>query len=236
MNAPQNFYRTIEKKKIYQKVVEQITDLILQNQLQPGDKLPPERQLAEQLGVSRNAVREAVKALQERGLLDVVQGAGTFVRNLSSDTVSDSLSLYLQTNMPRYIQLMELREMLDVEIAGRLAQKIDAEYLDLLWQGIKRMERLLDSPGEFAKEDVAFHINFYRATKNDVILLVMQPVLELLVETMTVSFEKPESMISSLRGHRELVERIEAGDEKGARLIASQVIARGKGRLQKQAI
>ena len=122
--------------------MDQITTLILENRLQPGDQLPPERELAQKLGVGRNAVREAVKALQERGLLDVIQGAGTFVKHMNSDVISDSLALYIKTNM-QYIQLMDLREILDVEIAGRLAANVEKVDLTALWDSLERMQQLI---------------------------------------------------------------------------------------------
>lgn len=232
MAPPKSMYRMIERKALYRKVVDQITKLILHNELQPGDQLAPERQLAEELGVSRNAVREAIKALQEKGLLEVKQGAGTFVQSLTSDTVSESFSLYLQTDVNRYIQLMELREIIEVEIAGRLAEHIEPADLEKLWIRIEEMRQLVDSPLEFSRKDVNFHMEFYRATKNEILIVVMQPMMDLLAEAVSASFVAPGSAERSLKGHIELVERIEAGDAQGARRVADQVIKRGKEHLK----
>ena len=230
MSGENALYQTVSRSRVYEQVMDQITTLILENRLQPGDQLPPERELAQKLGVGRNAVREAVKALQERGLLEVIQGAGTFVKHMDSDVISDSLALYIKTNM-QYIQLMDLREILDVEIAGRLAANVDKVDLTALWDSLERMQQLIGSADEFAKEDVRFHIEFYRATKNEIILLVMQPVMNLLEEAVAASFQEPGSDASSLAGHRKMIERISAGDEEGARSSAAQIISRGRSRL-----
>jgi GntR family transcriptional regulator, transcriptional repressor for pyruvate dehydrogenase complex len=227
-----NFSRVVERKRLYQEVVEQVTDRVLNDHLQPGDRLPAERDLAAQLGVSRTAVREAIRALEEKGLVEVRQGAGTFVRSPDSESVSQSLSLYLHTNVTRYLQLMELREILDVEIAGRLAVQADREDLEQLNRRIARMWQLLDSPGEFAREDAAFHMDFYRAAKNDVLLMIMQPVMDLLEEAMEASFEEPGSAESSLRLHERLVGAIAGGDVADARRTVRQILSRGEMRMK----
>jgi GntR family transcriptional repressor for pyruvate dehydrogenase complex len=232
MEETGSFSRVAGPKRLYQEVVDQVTDLVLNNHLQPGDKLPAERNLAQQLGVSRTAIREAIRALEEKGLVEVRQGAGTFVRSPAPESVSASLSLYLQTNVARYLQLMELREMLDVEIAGRLAGRIDKEDLEQLQVRIAKMRQLLDSPSEFAHEDAAFHMDFYRAAKNEVLLMIMQPVMDLLEEAMAASFQEPGSPESSLRLHEKLVDQIAAADAAGARRITKQILARGKMRMK----
>ncbi len=231
MNAT-GFSRVAERKRLYQEVVDQVTELILQNRLQPGDRLPAERDLAQQLGVSRTAIREAIRALEEKGLVEVQQGAGTFVRSPSPEVVTESLSLYFQTNVTRYLQLMDLREILDVEIASRLARKIETEDLERLRAHIRAMQESLDSPERFAKEDVAFHMDFYRAAKNEILLMIMQPVMDLLEEAMAASFEEPGSAESSLLLHQELVERIAARDPEGARQVTRQILTRGEMRMK----
>jgi GntR family transcriptional repressor for pyruvate dehydrogenase complex len=226
-------YRAIrQKKRLSEDVVSQITDLILSKHLQPGDRLPSEHRLVEELGVSRSVVREGIKALEERGLVEVKQGSGTFVRSPSSEMVSDSFSLFLRTRIEQYSKLMEVRGILDVEIAGLLAERATEQDLERLGKSIERMWELLDSPREFAEEDVAFHMAFYAAMKNEVLLMIMQPIMEMLSEAMSVTFEAPGSPESSLQRHQKLVERIRARDSEGARDAMREIILRGEGRLQ----
>ena len=85
-------YHTIQSERLYEQIVDQIEQLILSNELKVNDRMPPERVLAEQFGVSRTAVREAVKALREKGLLEVYPGRGTFVTNTTSKSMRDSLA------------------------------------------------------------------------------------------------------------------------------------------------
>jgi GntR family transcriptional repressor for pyruvate dehydrogenase complex len=145
--------------------------------------------------------------------------------------VSDSFSLFLRTRIEQYSKLMEVRGILDVEIAGLLAERATEGDLERLGKSIERMWGLLDSPREFAEEDVAFHKAFYSAMKNEVLLMIMQPIMELLSEAMSVTFEAPGSPESSLRRHEKLVERIGAGDSEGARDAMREIILRGEERL-----
>jgi GntR family transcriptional repressor for pyruvate dehydrogenase complex len=233
MNKPDSLYTAIgEKRRLSERLVNQITDLILSQDLKPGDRLPPEHRLVEELGVSRSVVREGIKALEERGLVEVRQGSGTFVRRPSSETVADSFSLFLRTRIARYSQLMDVRRILDVEIAGRLAERATKEDLESLARRTARMWEVLDSPDEFVKEDVAFHMAFYAATKNEVLLTIMQPIMELLAEAMGVTFEAPGSAESSLRRHEKLLEHIRARDAEGARRAMREILSRGEERME----
>jgi len=225
-------YKTLRPKKLSEEVVNHFTELILQKQLRPGDRLPPERQLAEELGVSRTALREAVKMLQEKGLLDSKQGSGTFVRSLSADALAESLTLYVQSDESRYLELMELRSILDVELAGRLAETAIEHHIATLDKHVERMWHLLDKPDEFAAEDVAFHLDFYRAMDNSVLMSIVQPIMVLLEAAMRVTFDAPGSTESSLRRHVALMDRIRARDGEGARRTMGAIISRGEERVR----
>jgi GntR family transcriptional regulator, transcriptional repressor for pyruvate dehydrogenase complex len=224
-------YKTMKQKKLSEEVVSHFTELIMQQQLRPGDRLPPERQLAEELGVSRTSLREAVKRLQEKGLLDARQGSGTFVRSLSADALSESLSLFVQSDINRYLGLMELRSILDVEIAGRLAVSATEDDIAHLMQHIELMSHLLDSPDKFADEDVAFHLAFYESMNNSLLMSIVQPIMTLLNEAMQVTFVAPGAAASSLRRHIALIECIRAHDAEGARGVMRAIIARGEERV-----
>lgn len=234
MDDPTRFSPVSERTRLYQAVVSQVTERILADHLQPGDRLPSERDLSLQLGVSRTAVREAIRALEEKGLVEVRQGSGTFVRSPAPDSVSASLALYLHTNVARYLQLMDLRSILEPEIASRLAEKVEPDDLACLQARIARMHKLLDSPQEYAAEDAAFHMDFYRAAHNEVLLMIMQPVMDLLEEAMSVSFQEPGSAESSLSLHEKMVEQIAAGDAAGARRTVKQLLARGEMRMRRR--
>src|ERR1700675_304759 len=89
-------YQAIQAERLYQKIVEQIEQRILTGEIKVGDQLPSERELGDQFRVSRTAVREAVKALREKGLVEVRPGRGTFITNSTSQAARDSLGLMMR--------------------------------------------------------------------------------------------------------------------------------------------
>ena len=228
----EKIYKPIKRKTVSEEVADQITELVIQKHLSPGDRLPTERQLVEDLGVSRTALREAMKALSERGLVDVKQGNGTFIRHPSSSDMSSRFSLFLKNDVVRYLQLMDVREILEIEIAGRLASgTATAAEIDKMQQHLDRMHGLLDSPAEYAQEDVAFHVEFYRAMKNEVLLIFMEAIMQLLGDAMEATFIAPGSAESSLRRHQKLLDCIRNHDVESARQVMREIIARGRERL-----
>src|ERR1700688_3727564 len=91
-------YRIVKTSRLYEQIVQQVEASILKGQLKPGDQLPAERDLAQRFGVSRTAVREAVKTLREKGLVEAYSGRGTFVTNGTSQAIRQSLDLMIRIN------------------------------------------------------------------------------------------------------------------------------------------
>ena len=124
-------YKVIQSSRLYEQIVQQIEDSILKGELTEGSQLPAERELAEQFGVSRTAVREAIKALQEKGLVDAFPGRGTFVTNGSSNSMRRSLDRIIKTgDQDGSTYLVEVREILEPEIAALAASRADYEDLE----------------------------------------------------------------------------------------------------------
>ena len=101
-------------------------DAILEQRLEPGDRLPSERELGEQFGVSRTVVREAVRALVAKGVIEVISGSGLRIAEASPRTVRESLSLYLHNSTLDYERMHEVRAVLEVHMAGCLLYTSDA--------------------------------------------------------------------------------------------------------------
>src|SRR5947209_1142112 len=115
-------YEAIQSERLYEKIVEQIERRIWSGELKVGDQLPAERELGDQFHVSRTAVREAVKALREKGLVEVRPGRGTFVTNGTSQAVRDSLGLMMKFSLGNGSrEIVEVREMIEPEIAALAA-------------------------------------------------------------------------------------------------------------------
>ena len=130
-------YRTVKTSRLFEQIVQQVEDSILKGQLKPGDQLPAERDLAQRFGVSRTAVREAVKTLREKGLVEAYSGRGTFVTNGTSQAIRQSLDLMIRINQQEgSANLAELRLVLEPEIAGLAASRIEEQLLSTMRESV----------------------------------------------------------------------------------------------------
>lgn len=213
-------YRAVARQpKLADQVVEQIAELIATRQLQPGDRLPPERELAEHFGVSRTVIREAMRSLVAKGLLEVRPGSGMVISAPRPSSVAESISLLLRlsTDKDPYTHVHEVRRLLEVEIAGLAAQRATAENLQDLEALIQTMERSREDPEQFAEADVEFHASLAKATQNELFSVLLDSVVDIMLEVRHMAVALPGSIDSALRHHRHILERVKAGDVEGAR-------------------
>lgn len=201
-------------------VSEQIQNLIVDNHLLPGDRLPAERELAHQFGVSRTVVREAVRGLAAKGLLQVSPGrGGTTVRRPTANSVSESMSLYFRSG-PRmdYEKLIEVRRALEVEIAGLAAERHSEEDLQTLVDILAESNKIgADDREGFVRCDMAFHAALARATHNDLWSVLLDSVADLMIEGRRSGFDVPGTAARAYRYHKAIYQQIELGDAEGAR-------------------
>ena len=200
------------------RVTGQIENLIIENQLQPGDHLPPERELARQFGVSRTVVREAISALVAKSLLETKPGGGTLVRSPTAESVAQSMSLFLRGGQPELdmSKVVEVRRILEVEIAALAAERHTPEDLEameaILFEAANGQGR-----DHFAKTDVAFHAALARATHNELFGLLLDSVADIMFKVRYLGFDVPDAIARALIYHRAILEQVKAGDAEGAR-------------------
>src|SRR5260370_42243404 len=134
-------YETIQSQRIYEQIALQIEKRILEGELKLGEHLPPERELAEQFGVSRTAVREAGKALAEKGLVQGRPGRGTFVTNGTSQAMRRSLGRMLKIAQPEGARhLVEVREIFEPEIAALAALRASDDQIGAMREAVATMD------------------------------------------------------------------------------------------------
>lgn len=200
------------------RVTDQIENLIVVGQLQPGDRLPPERELARQFEVSRTVVREAVRALAAKGLLEVRSGSGTVVCSPTPRSVAQTMSLFLRVGQRDldYRKILEVRRLLEVEIAGLAAQRRTGEDLEA-------MEAILceaESGGDrdrFVRTDMAFHSALARATYNELFSVLLDSVADVMITMRQMAFDIPDAFARALKYHRAIFEQVKGGDPERAR-------------------
>jgi len=183
-------YKAVRTPRLFQQIVQQIEDTILKGLLKAGDQLPAERDLALTFGVSRTAVREAVKALREKGLVEAFSGRGTFITNGTSQAIRQSLSLLTKINQSDGLtHLAELRGILEPEIAALAASRIEESHLAAMREAFEAMENSGESPDKFIEADLDFHLGLAEAAANPLILSLIDSIVDLLREQRLRIFE-----------------------------------------------
>jgi len=176
-------YEEIQHGRLYEQIVAQIEKRILDGELNPGDKLPPERELCKQFAVSRTAVREAMNVLSLKGLIIVSPGKGTFVTDSISSATRDSIDLLLKHSNAHGIKdLVEIREILEPEIAALAAIRSTDDDIEALREACDAMDLALDNPDAFIEADLDFHLTLAKGTNNSLISLLLNPLIDLLRE------------------------------------------------------
>jgi GntR family transcriptional regulator, transcriptional repressor for pyruvate dehydrogenase complex len=206
----------IKSTRIYEEIVRQIKGMIAEGRLKSGDQLPPERDLAEKFLVSRTSVREALRALESVGLIEIRPGEGTFVRQISVEALVEPLALVLLSQRAMTSELFEARRLLEPSIAGLAAQRATPEE-------VQEMERILDAQArEIAAgntglaQDAMFHAALGTAAHNRAITRIVHALMDLLAQSREESIGTPGRPTRSHEDHRRILEAVRSGDAEAA--------------------
>lgn len=211
-------YKAIRSTRLYEQIVEQIEQSILEGALKPGDQLPAERELALQFGVSRTAVREAVKALREKGLVEAYTGRGTFVCDGTSEAVRQSFDLMVKFGLPEAtVHLAQLRQMLEPEIAALAALQIEPQLLATMREAVAVMDRSLRDPNAYIEADLDFHLALAEAAGNPLILSLIDSIVGLLREQRRGIFYVEGGPERGQYHHKRILDAIERHDSSASR-------------------
>jgi GntR family transcriptional repressor for pyruvate dehydrogenase complex len=176
-------YKALSSARLYEQVVEQIEALIISGRLTPGDRLPAERELGERFGVSRTVIREAIRSLQEKGLVEIRPGVGTFIYNGMSDIMRQSLErMMLIDRLQGLENVMQVREILEPAIASIAAHKARPHDIEAMEAAIEIMDRSMSNIEGFIAADHEFHLALARATQNRLILYLIDSIVDSLTE------------------------------------------------------
>jgi GntR family transcriptional repressor for pyruvate dehydrogenase complex len=206
----------IRSTRIYEEIVRQVKAMIAEGRLKSGDQLPPERDLAEKFVVSRTSVREALRALESLGLVEIRPGEGTFIREVSVEALVEPLALMMASQRKAIAELFEARRLLEPAIAGLAAHRATPEEL-------LEMERIL---AEQAKEigagrtglvqDGQFHAAIAVAAHNQAISRLVHGMMDLLTQSREESLNTPGRPARSHQDHQRVLEAIRRRDAEGA--------------------
>jgi len=215
-------FQPIKPKKVSIQIAEQIRSSILSGVFSPGDKLPPERELADLFGVSRPSVREALNILASAGMVMSYQGGGTVVLSLVGDTVGSFLSELIRVEQERALDVIEVRKGIESWTAFYAAERALPEDIDRMEEIITGMEMALDRTNYTRDLDANFHIVVARATHNIIWLHLMQSLFDAMKEfqqsVWRAVYLTREDHYLLFTHHRNIMEAIRAKDGEAARV------------------
>ena len=215
-------FQAVRKGRRYEQVAEQIQQLIAQGVLKPGDKLPAERELAAQFGVGRSSLRDAIRTLEANGLVESRHGAGTVIRDLSTESLVVPLARALVRKREMVAELLDVRRMIEPALAARAAQNATREEIAALETILARQEAKIGRGEDAIDEDSAFHDAVARAARNGVVLKVLDVLMDLLRESRERSLQVPGRVERSYAGHQRIFRAIKRRDPEGAEAAVKQ--------------
>ena len=211
-------YKTIQSFRLYEQIVQQIEDSIRKGTLKPGDQLPPEPDLALQFSVSRTAVREAVKVLREKGLVEPYSGRGTFVTDGTPQSIRQSFDLLIKLGQPEgSARLVEVRQILEPEIAALAATRAEDQHIAAMREAIAVMDSTLEEADAFIEADNDFHLALAEAAANPLILSLIDSIVGLLREQRMGIFRSNKGGARGQFHHKRILLAVERRDPEGAR-------------------
>jgi len=210
-------FREITPVRLYESVIEQIMNLIKNNKLKPGDKLPPEREMAEKLSISRNSLREAFRVLESRGLIKSKPGGGRYIREIRKNGYSNTENIILSLEKSSILELLEAREIFEVKIAEVTAQRATVEDIKSIEEALNKMNEedgLKDD--KKTESDTEFHLAIASASYNFVFVNIIKLHLDLLKETREKTWKIPGRREEQQEEHQAILQAIKEHDTKKA--------------------
>lgn len=216
-------FQRIRSQRLYEQIVQQVQELVRTGQLSPGGQLPSERELSEQLGVSRAAVREALSAMELMGLLEVRPGEGTFIRKIDHEALIRPLAMVLAVAHDETLgrEILEVRKALEAESAALAALRAEPDDVEAIAQALREMEANLQVGATGDEADWNFHLAVARGAGNGLLLRLMLTLSDILRESVRDYRRQlariPGRIEQILEEHRAVYEAIRNRDPEAAR-------------------
>ncbi len=221
----------LKKIRVSDEVIHSLERIIIDNNLQPGDKLPSQAELSDSLQVGSRSIREAVRSLESRGLVETKQGKGIFVKNNNLDffleTLKDSLVFHLPREKKTLVDLALVRMMVETDAIQKIAVNTPPGLISTFAQILDDMDALAEKNDIEAYNilDVELHKTLIKATGNNIIISIYNHLFELLVRSFQKTGDMKGSKGTSRKEHRQMLEAITASDGKRARILMEQHIS-----------
>lgn len=232
MTLPMPAFQLENRESVESELTRKLMDYLIAARLRPNDRLPSERQMVEALGVGRAALRTALKSLSLLGVVEQRPGAGTFLRNSSSDLLPRVIEWGLMLGENRIHDVVEARENLEIILAGYAAERRTEEDLVRLRGLIDSMRRAGIDMERYVDYDIQFHLAIAETARNEVLAGILRNLQSLLRAWASRVLHAAGETKSSLAMHVPILEAIEAGDAQEARAAMGAHMERASRRLR----
>jgi len=209
-------FRVLPHKQIYEEIIEEIGSRIRSGELPVGAKLPPERVLAEQLGVGRTSLREALRAMKRMGCIRSVVGDGNYVDRVLPGHVALPLSMMLSQGNALAADVIQVRQYLEVHMASMAASSATEDQLRSIREAIEEMESQIREGGNGVEGDNRFHLEIAKASQNKAFSIIVELLAELLAESRKATLSIPGQPVKSVEDHLRIYAAIQSGDAAAA--------------------
>jgi len=234
---PNDIFSAVRAPRVSDEIVRQIRDALFAGKLRAGDRLPAERELAADFASSRTSVREALRRLEQQGVIQVKKGAsgGTFVVDMDHRPVAQSLETLLQLKKISIHQIAEVRLIFEPETARLAAQRASWQDLRDLEDTIRKMSAALEDGKAPTSYDLRFHMLLARAAGNPILQMVAESMLAVASKAITELNPAPETVRQVLACHRAILEAVREGDGEHAYQAMREHVMDVQARLARQA-
>jgi GntR family transcriptional repressor for pyruvate dehydrogenase complex len=212
----------IMRQSVAEMVAKRILEMVTSRALKPGDQLPPERELAEMLDVSRPSVREAIRGLSILGVVNVRQGGGAFISQLDGDALLGPIRFFLSLEEMNIRELYEARSLIEGDVARRAAQTMTDEQIAALGTMLEEQAGTVSDPKAFRVADFRFHEAIWIGCGNAFLKRIGESLNSLGLEFRRRASENPAVLAQSLKDHRKLVEALKNRDSTAAAAAAEE--------------
>lgn len=226
-------FAPIKRASLIKEISNQIARHIMENRLPPGSKLPSERQLVGQFGVGRSTVREALRMLEQAGLITIKAGlqGGNYVAEADHTRASNALSVVLWIDGATMDEALSAREILESNLARLAAKNATDEDLSKMMTAIEETENDLDSAENYLASNLAFHIAVAEAARNKVLFAMMHSTIQLMDRAINKIAINRDLISSAVAGHRKIYEAISRRDGQAAEAALIEHVRRFKDRV-----
>lgn len=212
-------------ERLSDKVAQRLFESIVSQRLAPGTRLPSERELGDQFNVSRTVIREAVRHLAAKGVVEVRSGSGARVANVDAASVSESMRLFLRGQGIAYDDLNEIRMTLELKTARLAAERADADDEADLLASCRKLGSLGGAPQDASHEDVEFHRLVARATHNPLFLVLLDSIGDVLLDIRRATLGVEGRVALAVRHHQRIADAIIAHDPAAAEAAMREHLA-----------